>query len=356
MTLRDAGFAGVDAFAYDNEKPYQVNANIIAKSAAAIEHTFKHPKAVTLLSLGHKPHPMACKMEELLAVGEFEVKHCLLGSSSPPDDTDVISFVDLDKPFLEDMSAERLAIVQELITHLGQATMLWLTRPSQILSQVPAFAQVIGLSRTVRREVGASWATLEMDEIESKSALQAVCQVLRKVQRGCDVEDEQIVDVDQEYVWTHGALHIGRMQWFSVPKTLSETSLQLEAAQHSRRWSIVLEIGRRGLLQSLHWVPRPMRSKPAPGNIQVQIASVGMNFKDVAVAMGIVGGHPEHGNVLGLEFAGVVTATGEGVKGMRVGDRVVRGRISADLIPRYWIASLTEGAVGLCPTHGRPCQ
>lgn len=264
---------------------------------------------------------MACKMKELLAAEEYELQHCLLGSSTPPDDTDIISFVDLDLPFFEDMSAKRLATVQELIANLGQATLLWLTRPSQILSQQPAFAQVIGLSRTVRREVGASWATIEMDEIDSKSALQAVGKVLRKVQRGCEVEDEQLTDVDQEYVWINGALHIGRMHWFSVPETLSDMALQ--ANQHSRHWSVVLEIARRGLLQSLHWVMRPMRSPPAPGNIQVKIASVGMNFKDVAVAMGIVGGHPEHGNVLGLEFAGVVTAIGEEVLGMQVGDRVV---------------------------------
>ncbi len=59
---------------------------------------------------------------------------------------------------------------------------------------------------------------------------------------------------------------------------------------------------------------------PAPGEVQVRHEAIGLNFIDVYFRTGLYP-MPLPG-VLGLEAAGVVTAVGEGVDTLKVGDRV----------------------------------
>ncbi|MDT3677974.1 MAG: quinone oxidoreductase [Burkholderiaceae bacterium] len=59
---------------------------------------------------------------------------------------------------------------------------------------------------------------------------------------------------------------------------------------------------------------------PAPGEVQVRHEAIGLNFIDVYFRTGLYP-MPLPG-VLGLEAAGVITAVGEGVDALKVGDRV----------------------------------
>lgn len=89
---------------------------------------------------------------------------------------------------------------------------------------------------------------------------------------------------------------------------------------------IRLETDGPGLLDRLHFAPfRP--SKPRHGEVQIEVAATGLNFKDVAIALGLL---PEEtfnegyvGQRLGIECAGHVVAVGEGVNQWSVGDPVI---------------------------------
>lgn len=59
---------------------------------------------------------------------------------------------------------------------------------------------------------------------------------------------------------------------------------------------------------------------PAPGEVQVRHEAIGLNFIDVYFRTGLYP-MPLPG-VLGLEAAGVVTAVGDGVEALKIGDRV----------------------------------
>ncbi len=80
-----------------------------------------------------------------------------------------------------------------------------------------------------------------------------------------------------------------------------------------------LEIPQRGSLAGLVNVEVP-RTAPGPGEVEIRVYATGLNFRDVLNALGMYPGDP---GPLGNECAGIVTALGEGVDHLAVGDEVV---------------------------------
>ncbi|MFE3767978.1 SDR family NAD(P)-dependent oxidoreductase [Streptomyces sp. NPDC059122] len=79
-----------------------------------------------------------------------------------------------------------------------------------------------------------------------------------------------------------------------------------------------------GLRHQLSWCPEPTR-EPGVGELLIDVKAAALNYKDVMVATGLVpdeNAPGEGGPRLGLECAGVVSATGPGVTAFAPGDRV----------------------------------
>ncbi len=83
-----------------------------------------------------------------------------------------------------------------------------------------------------------------------------------------------------------------------------------------------LTIRKPGHLDSLTWVPA-VRTSPGAGMVELRVAAAGLNFSDVLKGLGLYPGADAATTVLGAECAGVVTAVGEGVTDLRVGDEVM---------------------------------
>ena len=81
----------------------------------------------------------------------------------------------------------------------------------------------------------------------------------------------------------------------------------------------VLARGEAATLDGLRWVPATRRS-PSPGEVEIEIAAAGMNFRDV---MNLLGVYPGDGGAPGVECSGTVAAIGEGVTSFAPGDPVV---------------------------------
>ncbi len=115
--------------------------------------------------------------------------------------------------------------------------------------------------------------------------------------------------------------------------------------------NVQLYIASSGALETLEF-QETVRRQPGIGEIEVEVCAAGLNFKDVLIALGILG--PQAAGLrLGHEFAGRVAAIGEGVTGVRRGDAVM-GVASGSLARFVTVASDRSVAIpdGLTMAEG----
>ena len=120
-------------------------------------------------------------------------------------------------------------------------------------------------------------------------------------------------DGEPEICWSASGRSVARLHRVTLPAAPAGTPSRLA-------------ITRPGLLDSLRW-QAVVPPSPGKGEVAIEVKAAGLNFRDVMWAMGLL---PDEalldgltGPTLGLECAGIVTALGEGVSGIAVGERVM---------------------------------
>ncbi|MEU5543539.1 type I polyketide synthase [Streptomyces sioyaensis] len=83
-----------------------------------------------------------------------------------------------------------------------------------------------------------------------------------------------------------------------------------------------LRVSRLGDLSSLEYAATGRRA-PRPGEVEVKVTAAGLNFRDVLTAMGLLPGDLDVRYRIGFECSGVVSAVGDGVERVQVGDEVL---------------------------------
>lgn len=263
--LSNAGFAADEAsFVLDDDEPYQFNALIFASP----KMDKKTASTVSLLT-GDPDGPVATSISESLKSRGLHVQ--MLGLSDKPTQG-VISILDLEgKPVLQDISRDAYHQLKSFFLN-ATGQLLWLTRPCQMNSYEPEYATSIGLMRVLRQELALDLASLELDEIESDGAMDAIFSIYQNIQHGA-VEGSE-VDPDREFAWSDGSICIPRFHWFSVPEDLAAQGPGAGAAPTCKS----LDVGQKGSLKSLRWVNKPL---PSLGDNEVlfEVRTVGVNFK-----------------------------------------------------------------------------
>ncbi|CAG8961993.1 hypothetical protein HYFRA_00014100 [Hymenoscyphus fraxineus] len=339
--LRKAGFSGAETVVHNDEKPYQIIANIIARPVVTASIT----KKVTLLYVDAIGSELR-ELESALISNGYEVTICQFPQAPPPGQ-DIISLIDLERPFFTDISSDRFSQFLEFtaLVESLQVGVLWVTKASQMHCVDPSYAPVIGMARTIRSEVGTAFATLEIDSVDSKT-WKPLCQVYEKFQRR--TKDEE-VDCDSEFALSEGIIYTSRFHWLSVSKELAQTAVS-EIPK-------ILEIEKKGQLSTLHWLHVPNREL-APDEVQVECRAVGMNFKDVLIAMGIVEGQLADSSGLGCECAGVISKVGSACKTLTPGDRVMLftpGALATSLVLREELCAKIPDSLSFEDAATIPC-
>jgi myxalamid-type polyketide synthase MxaB len=95
-----------------------------------------------------------------------------------------------------------------------------------------------------------------------------------------------------------------------------------------------LKLSAYGLLDNLHWQPMQRRS-PEPDEVEIEVKAVGLNFRDVLNALGLLKDYYERELAItsagqltfGFECAGIITSLGKEVTQWQVGDEVMAALI-----------------------------
>ncbi|KAK3687394.1 KR domain-containing protein [Podospora appendiculata] len=321
--LRATGFTGVDTAVYDAEEPYQYCAAIISQPVLE-QSPDAESKAITVLcARPDDPDPQGISrrlVADLTAAG-FSVAVCSLHDSLPAD-RDVISTIDLETRFFENISERDYlrfqGLLRELREHQGQKV-LWLLPPSQVDCADPRSAQILGMIRVARAELAIAVSSLEIDVAESDfSGL--VQKVFQKVRTRNDIES---IAPDREFIVQEGVIKIGRYQPFSLEDEVAEKSrLAAESSSGGGPGGLkTLDITKPGLLETLHWAETSRKEQLGAHDVEIESRAAGMNFRDIMVAMGVLT-FGDTGAALGMEVSGVVSRVGPRVNNVAVGDRV----------------------------------
>ncbi|RYP54562.1 hypothetical protein DL768_000622 [Monosporascus sp. mg162] len=310
--LTEAGFDGLEAVLNDG----QLNSHMVSVSRPMETRS----KSATLLHLGI-PTAKTDAIKAVLQAGGYNVQLCEF-YNTPPRGRDIIAVLDVEQPFLHDMTEPQFIRLNSLLDEVKDSGILWVTGASQVNCQDPRYGMTFGLARVVRSEYEIDFATLELDRFDS-AGWGAIAGVFGEFQtRNSDGEFKPTL----EWALADGVVQVGRFHWISVDKELADLAPPATARK--------LDISKRGFLSTLNWQqfePPALR----PGWIKIKTVAVGLNFKDVLIAMGIVEGDVTEGDGLGCECSGVVLEVGPDVTSVSPGDRVMAiatGSFSSTLV------------------------
>ena len=235
-----------------------------------------------------------------------------------------VVLTELEKPLLAQIKSDEFEALQKLLTSVQGV--LWVVQGAYDNSTNPHTNMVSGLSRTIRSETLLPFATLDLDAYVRLSDAQ-VPQAIMKVFEAVFVKSKSS-NCEMEFMERQGR--------FFTPRVVNDPEMN-EVVHRETKPSAVqpvpfgqdgrllkMNLTNTGALETFHFTDDTVKAPIEAGDIEIQVRAVGVNHRDITAA---------HGKLpyadFGIEASGIVTAVGENVANMKIGDRV---------------AVLTEGA------------
>lgn len=216
-------------------------------------------------------------------------------------------------PKLDQLHEEQYLAFHSVLTR--SKALLWISDTSCVLDVCPQHALATGFARTLRLErSGLVFTTLTLSDGKTEQYEQHIAHALRNTLEGIStgIYEPELTVAEDVLV---------------IPRVYEDDSLNqaVHALVADKQQSIAfgeknlkLRIESIGLLESLYFEQVSDDSRQlSPGELEVEVRSVGVNFKDVLVAMGHV---PD--DTFGTEGSGIVLRAGSSCR-VRPGERVI---------------------------------
>ncbi|PLN76124.1 iterative type I polyketide synthase [Aspergillus taichungensis] len=323
--LRNAGFSGIDINMPQSRNIEYSNQSVFICSAVAGERDYgdqhREVKIISLSAPSETPLVSALKtqLHKNLGLTDIQVVHPLNLKDAPPADYKYIAVVELERPVLYGAVEEEYLSIRHLVATCGG--LLWVTGDPD---KQPEAGLINGLLRTVRWERDIEDTNLVPFAIIDKLEPNEQARVIERLfeHQFCSAYASER-DRNSEYQYRRGIFYTNRLLDHAKANEFLSAQFSKPAPQLKRLGDIVhpikLSIATPGLLSKLEWVADKVQSMPLEDTqVEVDIRAVGLNFRDVMIAMG------EHmAYSLGSEGSGIVTRIGSGVREFKPGDRVV---------------------------------
>lgn len=309
--LVKAGFKEPDAFVLDRPSGYHNSAGIIASPA------FKPnvPGSASILCYD-STGPYVQEIRDILESRGVATTISIFGQPNPAgQQQDVISLLDLQEATVHDFSEETYkTLVGHLLTL--KSRMIWVTRSAQVGCEDPRTAMTLGFVRTARSELSAKIFTVEIDkETDTSVAGNAILDIL--IRSRSPELDSQVMDRDWEFAIVKGEILIARCHWQTMSRAFAQSPGAQSSGEHATKKYLTVKTP--GLLRTMGWGETHVE-QPGQGQVLVHTKAVGLNFRDVLIALGVLDNSTRE---IGLEGCGVIAAVGSGVERLAVGDRVM---------------------------------
>lgn len=203
----------------------------------------------------------------------------------------------------------------------AECHILWVTRGAQMQVVNPNGAICNGLARVIRNEnPSLRLINLDVENWSGSATTRAIDTCLRLLDRysACDTQES-------EFVERSGILYISRLEPdVELNRAVEEdsTGRDLESVSfHGSSRRIKLHADRIGSLDALQYHEIVERSSGLldDDTVEIEVVAAGVNFKDVALALGLIPGNEFR---LGSEGSGIVTRVAPNVTTIKTGQRV----------------------------------
>ncbi|EFY94490.2 polyketide synthase [Metarhizium robertsii ARSEF 23] len=313
--LLHAGFSKPEVIVLDDSAPYHVNTGII------VTRESRNTSLLPVSLLCHSPNsPCVSEVHQCLESLDVAVNICHFGQELPSHN-DIISLLDLEAPVLHEMTEQTFDTIKEYLSS-HKAKILWVTPASQVGDvKDPRAAMVLGFARTVRNERSLPFFTIEVDETTTSAVAtaSAICRILQHA--GSEqLNNREFIDPDYEYAIIKGEVLVPRLHRQTISKAFQSTQLGDDCETDDLMTDRHITMKMPGLLHTITWSKGESSRSPAEGDIVVETRAVGLNFRDVLIALGIIENGPSE---MGFEGSGVVRAVGPGDSRFSVGDHVM---------------------------------
>lgn len=324
QVLRETGFGGIDLDIWDYNEPEFQSASTILATAMTAEKV-RGPISIVHDATQDPSQPWFKLLCDKIRTetGISPLIECL--DDIETDDKICILTVELQHPFLDGIDKSSFENLRKLL--ICSRGILWLSSGSLIDSTLPSFAATQGLLRTLRLEdTSKRYVHLDFESASHASDIwtsDKFSHILHVLQQDFNNSLDK-ARIETEYSVKDSMLHVSRL----IPDKIrnrfaSDMNIDPEAelqSYHQTDRPLVWETSGSGMLSDLHFADKLDLAGDVPsGCVEVEARAMGLNFRDVLVALGQL-----DEELIGHESGGIITRMGPDTEasGLRVGDRV----------------------------------
>lgn len=363
--FKTASFSGVEV-EFSDCVDAQYQATSVVLTTAASQSSPSYPTNVSIIYADNAaPSPEWLEQLKGSIVQKIDAQVTVENVSEVQAKHDVVYLFtpEMTTPFLETMQEAAFEQLKELVVH-GQG-LVWLSRSSVIESENPIYGQSAGFLRTAKQEdTSKRYVSLDFEitadgqEPWSTASIPHIVQVLKQ---SFDA-NVPITEIEWEYAVKHDILHVPRVypspaeDHASSETPADPTPVEQPLWQPERPlvWETMLSSGSLSNLYFTDDLKAAETSLPS-GYVEIQTQAMGLNFRDVLVALG---------QIDDLRYmhdaAGIVTRLGPDTEesGLKVGDRVsglMEGRFATNPRSRWPMIAKMPGDMSFEQGASLPC-
>lgn len=330
--LNKAGFSGVDMDVRGDRETSNEPVSLIVSTKPATTRPQPVSKYVVLHTGSAESKGLAEAIQSVFQNVDLDITTAEWDSFTDKDLADryTLCLAEWESPVLATLTDEDWDRIHAVVRE--SAGTLWITGGAAMECTQPLKSLMVGLSRAIRNEdAGSRLATLDIEPAESlagsSTALsEAALSILRVAQEHSRAD---IAHEDHEFASRGNMVFVPRVERVQAIDSALRT---YEAKGEPQPVSFTgcgrplkLTIKTPGLLDTFRWVEDELYYTELQEDwVEIEVKAVGLNFKDVLVALGSL-----NERKLGVDASGVVTRVGKAVTGLKAGDRVMTATCDA---------------------------